>query len=270
MLTHIYRRSTAGEAMLYAWFAAMHTRVDIVIRANRDKQSLLHVVEAMQQRIFDIEKIANCFDQSSELAHLNASPVGEAVPISNELKQILQLGQRYNAMTDGLFDIMAESECHDHDVVSDLAFDENGMAVLKKEGLKINLSGMIKGYAAEQLRPILQSNDIENAMINMGNSSVMTIGCQTESTGWKVGISREGIVKEAVLQDLCLTTSGNDAPQRQHIIDPRDGQYRKGQGFVSVITRNAADGEALSTSLFIDHKKSFPAFGEYQRMTYNR
>ena len=61
-------------------------------------------------------------------------------------------------------------------------------------------------------------------------------------TGWKVN--------NILLHNECLTTSGNDSPERRHIVSPRDGKLVEGARQISVVTTSGAIGEILSTALF--------------------
>lgn len=76
----------------------------------------------------------------------------------------------------------------------------------------------------------------------MGNSSVLALGNHPVGTGWKVN--------NILLHNECLTTSGNDSPERRHIVSPRDGKLVEGARQISVVTTNGAIGEILSTALF--------------------
>lgn len=48
----------------------------------------------------------------------------------------------------------------------------------------------------------------------------------------------------------CLTTSGNDSPNRRHIVSPRNGKLVEGVKQIAVVTTDGSIGEILSTSLF--------------------
>ena len=58
-------------------------------------------------------------------------------------------------------------------------------------------------------------------------------------------------MKEIVLLDECLTTSGNDTDGRNHIINPLNGKSIIGKRATSVITPSGTLGEVLSTAFFI-------------------
>ncbi|KAB4167397.1 FAD:protein FMN transferase, partial [Bacteroides uniformis] len=109
-------------------------------------------------------------------------------------------------------------------------------------GVTINLSGFLKGYALEKTRKLLQYYEVKDALINMGNSSVLALGNHPVGTGWRVN--------DILLYDECLTTSGNDSPERRHIVSPQDGKLVEGARQISVVTTNGAIGEILSTALF--------------------
>ena len=76
----------------------------------------------------------------------------------------------------------------------------------------------------------------------MGISSVLALGNHPVGTGWRVN--------DILLYDECLTTSGNDSPERRHIVSPQDGKLVEGARQISVVTTNGAIGEILSTALF--------------------
>ena len=104
------------------------------------------------------------------------------------------------------------------------------------------MSGFLKGYALETIRGILNEALIENALINMGNSSILALGNHPVGSGWKIN--------DILLHNECLTTSGNDSPNRRHIVSPQNGKLVEGVKQIAVVTTNGSIGEILSTSLF--------------------
>ena len=83
---------------------------------------------------------------------------------------------------------------------------------------------------------------IENALINMGNSSILALGNHPVGSGWKIN--------DILLHNECLTTSGNDSPNRRHIVSPQNGKLVEGVKQIAVVTANGSIGEILSTALF--------------------
>ena len=249
--------------MLYAWFGAMHTRVDVALAGAMPEETMLGAVAAMRRHVAAIENTANRFDPHSELSAVNRSAPDGIMPVSRELESILLDCLRYNGMTGGLFDITAGSPEYDNRMVHDIILPGDGTITFRRRGLYINLSGFLKGYALEQVRHIIKGAGITAALVNMGNSSVMALGRPDGQNGWEVSFGNGSRKDTVTLCDQCLTTSGNDSPVRRHIVNPATGKLIEGFRSVSVVNRNAAEGEVLSTCLFIDPESTFPAFGEY-------
>ena len=91
----------------------------------------------------------------------------------------------------------------------------------------------------------------------MGNSSVLALGNHPVGSGWKVN--------NILLHDECLTTSGNDSPERRHIVSPRNGKLVEGVQQIAVVTSNGAIGEILSTALSADGEQRKALMGIYEQ-----
>ena len=204
--------------MLYSWYSAMHTRVDIVLLSPLGRQRMMDLQEEVRRRIVAIESIGNCFAPDSELSLFNAGRLGRE-QLCAELRDILDRCDRWRTLTDGLFDVAVEG--------------------------RTNLSGFLKGYALDQVLPIIRRHGIADALVNLGNSSVMALGSQhADSGGWTV----ENTAGERfTLCDECLTTSGNNMAEHRHIINPLTNEYVVGQRIVSVVTKTGEEGEVRST-----------------------
>lgn len=55
-----------------------------------------------------------------------------------------------------------------------------------RKGISLDLCGYIKGYVLDCIRKILETNHISDALINLGNSSILAIGNQPLGQGWKI------------------------------------------------------------------------------------
>lgn len=220
-IAHIFRAGRP-QNILYAWFPAMHTRIDAIFVSQQSEDFLLDVVGWMMSLIRHLEQMGDCFNPDSELSVLNGGRIGQE-SLSRELRSILVQCEGWRQTTGGLFDVTVEG--------------------------RTNLSGYLKGYALDRLKQLLEEQGVKNALLNMGNSSIMAMGECAEGNGWRVVNPETG--QGIVLHDECLTTSGNDSPGRRHIIDPQTGQYVEGKSLVSVITKGGAEGEVRSIEKFI-------------------
>ena len=124
-----------------------------------------------------------------------------------------------------------------------------------RKGISLDLCGYIKGYALDCIRKILETNHISDALINLGNSSILAIGNQPLGQGWKIELGSPNfnatIDKSIILKNEILTTSRNKRAKQKHIKHPITNQWITGIREVSVVTSTGKEGEALSTALFV-------------------
>jgi thiamine biosynthesis lipoprotein len=255
IMEHICRILKDGSSLVYAWFEAMHTRIDIMLwDRDRSEAELVSAVEAVERETMRIERMASRFLAGSELSAINSAEVGVDVPVSDELRFLLMRCAAYCYETDGLFDVTAGSGLVGvlfNEKVRFVHAQDDGMcgAVARlDERVRLDLSGVLKGYAVDRVVAYLQDESVKNGLVNFGNSSIAAFGNHPSGEGWPVA-AMDG--KEYVLRDECLTTSGNHNEERKHIINPLMGEYVTGKGMVSVVTDHAEYGEVLSTVTFL-------------------
>ena len=251
-IQHIFKSMTQRGNLLYAWFPSLHTRADLILCGEQTEDELRGVVEDISQLLRALEQKANCYDSHSELARLNATAHLAPQTVSKELWLLLRFSIEANRRTGGLFDVAVHSEPHCADTIRRIRLSEQEQTLFfEQQGIRINLSGLLKGYALDCIRSLLLRHQVAHALVNLGNSSVMALGHHPNGNGWKVSFAdgrREE--NEVVLYDECLTTSGNDSGSRRHIIHPLTGRLIEGKKEVAVVTSGGAEGEVLSTALF--------------------
>ena len=292
-----------GQAppLLYAWTAAMHTRVDIAVVARTlSADEALEAVEAAARLITDIEAEADRFCPSSPLSAFNAAPAGQWVPLPPRLTAVMEQCVGLAAATSGLFDVTVGSDGHDASTIRQLRVRTDA-AMKCRDGLRVDLCGYIKGVAADEVAALLRSRGVTDALISLGNSSVVAMGDMcSRGSGWSVrhaadtvlmrccrhaaegceqhyggceqhGVGSGGAPSASMpmpdggitLHDEALTTSGNDSPTRCHIVNPLTGRMVTGMRQVAVVTPTAALGEALSTALFAADSQQWQCVAAY-------
>lgn len=290
-IQHVYRSSHEGDGLFYAWFLSMHTRVDIILCNRKSEEELLLTVNHIYDVLCQLEKTANYYDPTSELAYVNRMAATSPVVLSEELYAMIDLCLEYNKKTLGCFDITVLSNNYDRNTIHSVQLSAEERSVFfRQSGVTLNLSGFLKGYALEKIKSILKESMIENALINMGNSSVLALGNHPMGKGWKINFgwaanastnASTNVATNAtadtatnastnattdtaatdasantdnpqsiLLYNECLTTSGNESSQRKHIISPRSGEFVKGARQIAVVTADGSIGEILSTGLF--------------------
>ncbi|HLW22176.1 MAG TPA: FAD:protein FMN transferase, partial [Sphaerochaetaceae bacterium] len=129
-------------------------------------------------------------------------------------------------------------------------------------GMKLDLGGIAKGYAADEVAKILLSHDVRKAIINLGGN-VLTIGTRVDGTPWRIGIQnpeeeRGGHVMIVGLEDRTLVTSGPyerflelDGVIYHHILDTVTGYpVQTDITSASIITEESLFADALSTAVY--------------------
>lgn len=235
-MQHQSRQLPDGSTALYAWFEAMHTRIDLLLRKkDTAPSSLLETAEAVRALLLRLEQAGNRFESDSEISRLCKVSVGMPVKLSEDLFDMLRIALHYHSTTGGLFDITVNTPEHTPETIKNVELSESERTcTLHRTGMVLDLSGFIKGYALDRIRPLLAEHGVADALVSLGNSSIMAMG------------DVPGPVK-----DGCLTTSGNDTADRCHIINPLTGEYVCGQGWTQVRTVSGAEGEVMAKVKFI-------------------
>ena len=108
--------------------------------------------------------------------------------------------------------------------------------MLAKSGMAIDLGGVAKGYAVDEIRKIYEKHHIESGLINLGASSMYAVGKTTKGKPWNIGIkhprsdNNQDFLGIVAIENQALSTSGDyeryfiqDGVRYHHIFDPRTG-----------------------------------------------
>ena len=246
-----HKKLTDGRNFLYAWFSAMFTRIDLIMITNVCEHDLEKIAKRVENEVARIETFANKFNPESELSLTNRLAGLQEVTISDEMMQILQECKNYHQKTLGYFDITAGSETY---VLREKYFLNKEKSTVKfaVANVKIDLSGFIKGYTLRKVIEILNVENVSDALVNIGNSSVGAKGNHPFGEGWKIQVP--DTQTECVLRNECLTTSGNRQDTKWPVLMPDSGLPGIKSSAASVITTDGAEGEALSTAIYLAKK----------------
>ena len=142
---------------------------------------------------------------------------------------------------------------------SSIVFDETkGSAMLKGNEQKIDLGGIAKGYAADEVKKILVAGGIKNAVINFGGT-VTVIG-KKQRVGLQITFDVHGNAFAHVeAENVSIVSSGLyeqyfriGDKEYHHIIDPRTGYPADSELLgVTLIGESAEELDAMSTAIFI-------------------
>ena len=219
--------------------------------------------------------------EGSDIYNINHAD-GAPVQVHGETAELIRAGIAYGNLSGGLFDISIgaltelwnipenEGVVPDKEAIKKAAATvdytqivvDGNTVTLKNPDAKLDLGGIAKGYAADQMKAYLNAHGAKEGFINLGGN-VLTLGEKSDGTPYRIGIrkpfSEEGETVTAVdVKDQSVVTSGRyeryfekDGQIYHHILDPVTGYpYENDLNAVTVLSESSMEGDALSTVCF--------------------
>ncbi len=235
-------------------------------------------------RVAEIESRMSLKIDTSEIALINKNAGIKSVKVSADTFFVIQEALRFAQISDGTFDPTIGPLVKAWDIGGDdprrpsqeeldallpligydrVVLDPKELTVfLKDPGMVLDLGGIAKGYAADEVVKVLASHNVQSAIVNLGGN-VLTMGRKADGSAWRIGIQNPSVERGGhfmILQltDLSLVTSGPyerflelDGVIYHHILDTTNG-YPVVSDFtsVSIITSNSTVADALSTAVY--------------------
>jgi len=269
------------------WFsrdeAIMGTAVRVELwheNAKAARAAMAAVIEEMRR----VDRVMSPYKEDSELSRINREAARAPVSISPEMAAIIARAIEFSKLSDGAFDITFSSvgylydyRRHIHPSDAEIARALPGINYrhlvldgkhhtlhFAREGVRIDLGGIAKGWAVDRSIEILKKHGITHALVNAGGDT-RVLG-DKRGRPWKVGIRdprrRDGVVAVVPLADKAFSTSGDyerffveDGVRYHHIINPKTGKSATGVRSVTVIADDATTTEGLTKSVFIKGPK---------------
>ena len=260
----------------------MDTFVQITIfDQNRQVEELEKIIESAFQRIKEIDRITNQYNDSSLVSIVNRNACSESVELDSVLQEIILSANKISKQSAGAFDITIGSVkrlwnfSSDNPRVPDateinnqlehvdyrLVKLENHKIKFNTPKIKIDLGAIAKGFAIDEAIRVLQQNDIKDAMVNAGGD--LRAICSNLTQGKrKVWIKHPRIENKLLgyfqMDNGSVATSGDyerffiqDSTRYFHILDPKTGYPARGCVSVTIQTNNAMIADALATAVFV-------------------
>lgn len=151
-------------------------------------------------------------------------------------------------------------EAAKHTNIDNVVIDEeNNTVTLTDPQMTLDVGAIAKGYAVECVAKWLEENGVSGYVLNVGGN-VRTVGTKGDGTPWTIGIENpngDDYLSYLNVSGESVVTSGSyqrfyyvgDTPYH-HIIHPDTLMPAKGYLSVSIVCKNSALGDALSTALF--------------------
>lgn len=257
----------------------MGTRIVVELWAD-DREQGEAAIEAVLDEMRRIDRDMSTFKPTSEVSIVNARAASEAIPISEELFDLLTQAAEYSRLTEGAFDITYASvgymyDFHEHKRPDQAQIDKALPAVnyrhvlldpkshtvkFSQPGVRIDLGGIGKGHAVDRGIAILQQRGISHALVTAGGDSRI-IGDRFGQP-WVVGIRhpdrKDEVIARIPLEDTAISTSGDyeryfeeNGVRYHHIIDPHTGQSARKVRSATIIGPTATRTDGLSKTAFV-------------------
>lgn len=133
---------------------------------------------------------------------------------------------------------------------------------LRNKDQKIDLGGIAKGYAADEIVRIMRKYEINSAIIDLGGN-IVVIGKKENNESWKIGIQnpykkRGEIVGYIVAKNKSIVTSGDyerfitiNEQKYHHFLDSKTGYpLNNGIKSVTIVSDKSIDGDGLTSCCF--------------------
>jgi len=141
--------------------------------------------------------------------------------------------------------------------------EENSTVYITDSNVSLDVGGIAKGYAAEQVAKALQEKGISGGFVNVGRN-IRTTGDKIDGSDWRIGvadpsgISANGLVAIKHSGAFSIVTSGDyeryyvasDGNNYHHIIDPSTLYPASLYHSVTIVTPDSGAADCLSTTLF--------------------
>lgn len=236
------------------------------------------------KKLKEIDDSMSINKTGTELDKINSAAGISTVKADSDVYNVIKSGVKYGDISGGKFDITIGTITTLWNIGTDKARvpepseiksglslvnykniilnDSTKEVMLKNKGMIVDLGGIAKGYAADELSKILKKDGVKRAMIDLGGD-ILPVGRKADGSDWGIGIqdpnsTRGDILGEVRVGEKAVVTSGiyeryfeKNGKRYHHIMDTSTGYPIDNElASVSIITNNSTDGDGLSTTVF--------------------
>lgn len=261
---------------------------DAAIMGTTIRVEIWHADEGVRQQGIDkvlaemdrVNRLMSPYIEQSQLSKINNYAHEGPVEVDLDLFSLIEQSLEFSQLTNGAFDITYASVGHLFNYRKEIKPTEEEVATAKllidyrniilnkeqlsvaflKQGVKIDLGGIAKGFAVDQSIQHLRDLGIKHALVSAGGDTRL-LGDRL-GRAWLVGIRDPANTEEVIvmlsLQDEALSTSGDyerffveDGKKYHHIIHPSTGYSASEVRSASILASDSITTDALSTSIFV-------------------
>ncbi len=230
-----------------------------------------------------IEHLMSTWIPDSELSKVNSAAGKHAVEVGPENMEVLKASLRMAALTEGGFNIAVGPAVDAWNVsqegriptqeeldgvrpftlIENIVLDEQaGTIFLKQAGMKIDVGGIGKGYAADLVVGVMQKTGATAGVVAL-SGDIKTFGRMPDKEQFVFGIQHprkeQGLILGRIeLENEAVSTAGDyqrfimkDGIRYHHILDPATLQPARGCQSVTIIAKDGVMADGLDTGIFV-------------------
>ena len=259
----------------------MGSEVRVTASVSRESDAL-PVFEKVFDEFDRLDRLLSVWHATSDVSRINAEAGRTAVKVSGETIELLRTAKQVGEWTGGKFDVtfgaLSGLWKFDHDQdnqiprpadvgarLPDIGIEavelnaDRGTVFLPRQGMRLHLGGIGKGYAVDRAVAILRADGVSDFLIQAGGD-LYASGSRGDRP-WRAAIRdprADRIFAAMNVRDETFSTSGDyeryfirDGRRYHHILDPDTGAPARGCRSVTIVARQATLADALSTGVFV-------------------
>lgn len=262
-------------AELFTWHGhALGADTSIQLYAH-DKEQADAVLKKAAAIINKYQKLFSIYDEASETSKLNKTGALKNAP--EEFIDLLKLSKKFNADTNGAFDITIQplwdlyqshfngankwgldekiSAALDYIGSEKITVTENDVS-FAGENMAISFNGIAQGYITDKVSEFLSAEGFKNVLVDMGE--YRATGPQANGDPWRIGLldpfDTVSIADVIEMDSGAVATSGgygnqfDSSGKHHHLFNPATGLSSDLYASVTVKAADATTADALSTA----------------------
>jgi thiamine biosynthesis lipoprotein len=223
---------------------AMNTVFEVLC-AHPDARYAGQAAQAAFEEVRRLEQELSRFRPNSDVSRVSTLGAGEATRVSPPTMECLAIARVLYELTAGTFDVSIGTG------LDGLDLDPEALSVhVRRDGVRLDLGGIGKGYAVDRMAEVLDEWGIQAALLHGGFSSVLALDPPPGTDGWPLTLSAPGPADAVVLARLSvrhLALSASGTRKGDHVVDTRSGRPVRGRAaWAAVPSRTDRQAEAAA------------------------
>jgi thiamine biosynthesis lipoprotein len=248
-----------------------------------DPRGAERAADEVFEEVDRLDSLMSHWRHDSDIVRVNRAAGQQPVRVSPEVIDVLRVAREVGDWTGGKFDVtfgaLADLWKFDHDQDNRIppadavrarlglvdyqavVVDESaGTVFLRREGMRLHLGGIGKGYAVDRAAALLRARGFRDFLIQAGGD--LYAGGHAGPRPWRLGIrdprASDRTFARLDVADGTFSTSGDyerffieDGRRYHHILDPDRGEPARACRSVTIVANRAVLADALSTGVFV-------------------